>query len=456
MYKKSQKMNLMRLCIYWGFIMTILSITFLTIFRHELQNQMSRLPSFVYTWSGPLTFKKEKDLQNSFGNQLHNATHVVHHFPTSSKRSAFTPIVPAPAPAPASAPASTAAAAVAGFHTNTDIGAAVEHFSTAPAPDSEPESASAQASAPYPDNPPRFLGAVMILVSDWRSDRGRNCYFNSSMTALETKWRPNNPYPVILMDTKPWKYPDMKAIRKHWKNLDIRFVDVGIQFHAPSKGLNVTELEDHKNPLSDIAYKEMCSFFFSGFLTVPLLMEYKYLLRLDDDTCVQDNINFDMFQHAEKKDIAYAYTQTWFDGGFVTRGMYPYVENYLLEANNRNWTNSVLYKTVRNHPYFTKRNDNEKEQGGGVPAFNTNFEMINTVQYTQPEVLAFLQDVDRKKLIFHRRWGDAPLRFVIALLFWCPDQLWRLGSFDLQHSTWESFRMTADPVDSGAENSMLL
>lgn len=67
------------------------------------------------------------------------------------------------------------------------------------------------------------LGAIFMLVSDWRSNRGRKCDFNSSIDSLATKWYPHNQYPIILMEIKPWKRDNTIAIKHQWPELDFKF-----------------------------------------------------------------------------------------------------------------------------------------------------------------------------------------------------------------------------------------
>lgn len=139
------------------------------------------------------------------------------------------------------------------------------------------------------------LGAIFMLVSNWKSNRGRKCDFNSSIDSLATNWYPHNPHPIILMETKPWKRSDMIAIKRRWSELDFKFINVEKEFKSQPT-IPESEFEDRDNPLSGISYKRMCHFFFNGFTEVPLLMEYKYLMRMDDDTCLKDKINYDIWR----------------------------------------------------------------------------------------------------------------------------------------------------------------
>eukprot|EP01035_Chromulina_nebulosa_P033280 gene33280-44550_t len=173
------------------------------------------------------------------------------------------------------------------------------------------------------------LGALMMLVSQpWFGNRsGRLCYFNKSMDSLENHYLPiHSKYPIVLLSsTKRWTRQDRVEIRRRWRSFDIQFVNIKDYFHSAPK--NVT-FEDAKTPLSNLDYKQMLSFMFYGFTKVPQLNKYRYLLRLDDDSCFQDAINYDMFQEMLSNDAHYAFREMYVDLDHVVVGLPQFVEDY--------------------------------------------------------------------------------------------------------------------------------
>lgn len=173
------------------------------------------------------------------------------------------------------------------------------------------------------------LGAIFMLVNKWKARRNdRKCDFNSSITALADKWRPNNPYSIILMGTEPWGREDMIAIKRTWTTLDFKFINIAKQFYSQPI-IEKSIFADAQSPLSDVGYKRMCQFFFRGFTQIPFLMKYKYLLRLDDDTCLLDHINYDLFVLMEKEKKAYGFSTIWYDLKHVTKGMESFLDDFM-------------------------------------------------------------------------------------------------------------------------------
>lgn len=228
----------------------------------------------------------------------------------------------------------------------------------------------------------------------------------------------------------------MVSIRRNWPTLDFKFLNVENVFNSVPT-IPLGQLEDHNKPKSSIPYKQMCHFFFKGFTQVPLLMRYRYLLRLDDDTCLLDHINFDLFQYLASVRAAYAYSHIWYDDDRTTKGLYDFVNRYVAE-NNLTYKNPTLHKAISSSKLFPSR----------VPCYNTNFEVIDTLRYREAAVTKFVDSVVQSNMIFHRRWGDAPLRFPTVMLFFKENEVVRLEGFELQHSNWPVFPMSEHPTTS--------
>lgn len=140
------------------------------------------------------------------------------------------------------------------------------------------------------------------------------------------------------------------------EELDFKFNEQNIFQSVP----NIPESE-FEDVMKGKPYKRMYNFFFKGFTEVPLLMDYKYLLRLDGDTCLLDHINFDVFEFFNHKKAAYAYSHLWSDLGEGVTGIHNFTATYVAKPNIK-WKNSVL----RNLTFSNKGSLTE------VLAFNNN------------------------------------------------------------------------------------
>ena len=275
----------------------------------------------------------------------------------------------------------------------------------------------------YNTNKHQQKGAAYMLVSDgWSTTRdGRYCYFNKSMDALEQYWHHSNKYPIILLNHQKegWSKNDIVEIRNRWPLLDIMFASINKIFNTPPVS---DKFEDAKKELAPIDYKRMIAFQMRWFAEVPVLKRYRYLMRIDDDSCLLDYINYDIFDEMMHARAVHAYSALFIDPADVVVGLNDFVDNYMTK-NRLKYANPALRKASLKY-------------GKEVPAFYGNLEIIDTKRYLQHDIQQFVQALIKSNMIYHRRWGDSPLRFAIAEMFYTKDEVMRLCEFRYQHSVW--------------------
>jgi hypothetical protein len=288
------------------------------------------------------------------------------------------------------------------------------------------------------------LGALVILVSKpWHQERpGRLCHFNKSMTALEEYWLPKHrQYPLYLLtDEQRWAYEDRVAIRRQWRSFDIHFLSIQKYLHNPPTDI---AFEDAKAPLSNIEYKNMIAFFTYGFTRVPELTQYHYLMRLDDDSCMHDTINYDMFAEMRGLRTHYAFRAMFLDKENVVEGMNEFIDEYRRKFLGRTDTLDSKGASDASYPWANLELHNWRValNTKGAPSFSTNFEIIDIRRYLETDIAHFLRHVENSHMIYHRRWGDAPIRYYMAELFWGPQEVLWMCDFDFQHSSWPPYKM---------------
>jgi hypothetical protein len=271
------------------------------------------------------------------------------------------------------------------------------------------------------------LGAAMMLVHpNLTRFRGRKrCFFNQSMDRLVQYWQPRNPYPLHLMTNRPWRHDEIVEIKSNWPSLNLSFLDVSLYFPEFE---SAEDYFDQRTAKFSNHYRHMCAFFFYRFLTHPILRKYRYLMRIDEDACIEHNIEVDLFQDLSTSNASYAYITIFSDSSNVVRGLYDFV-NTFKQKYGISWSNPELAST--NSRWHAKRRR--------LLAFATNWEIIDTVRYRQPDILRFLQAIHHSMMIYQQRWGDAPLRFLLATLFWNHQEVQKICDFSYQHGNQESF-----------------
>ena len=168
----------------------------------------------------------------------------------------------------------------------------------------------------------------------------------------------------------------------------------------------------------------MCAFWFAGFLDVPEMKDFRYILRLDDDSCIASDIKYDIFMELQVRGTQYAFQGVFDDLNFVVSGLLSFVDDYV-KGKGINPTHPKLYHHLKQLP-----------SQANIPAFATNMEIIDTIRFRAADIANFSSYIMSSKMIFHRRWGDAPLRMIQALLFLEGDGLLNICDFEYIHSAW--------------------
>ena len=265
--------------------------------------------------------------------------------------------------------------------------------------------------------------AAMLVGPHWTSDRGRHCYFNASMDALQKYWKPTHlDYPLILQK-EMWSSEEMDIISKQWPSLNPRFEVVGSAFLVDPPG----SYDSNKTvpDLGPIDYKQMCRFKSFGFLDLPYLEPFAYVMFLDDDSCLLDDVGFDVFAKMRETGAVYGFKTTFYDSREVTLGLDEFASSYMQER-QLDYANPELKAKV----------DQNEKAYNLMLAFSSNLEWIDLRAYRRQELLEFFRALDASGMIFHRRWGDAPIRFLLATMFWTSTQVMRV-CVSYQHSIWD-------------------
>lgn len=271
-------------------------------------------------------------------------------------------------------------------------------------------------------------GAVMMMVHpQWQHPRERRqCFFNHSMDALQALWAPRNPYPVYLLVNPAWSSEAMAEVQQRWPRLNLTFLDVLAYFPA------VPHFSQYMHPITkkySLNYRHMCAFAFYKFLSHSVLAQHRYLMRLDDDTCLLPANGMpmpDLFHEMAVSQSSYAYRSAFLDPKYVTEGLRDFAVDYMTK-HGLPWTNPELAL-------------HEASIAPMVSAFATNWEIIDTLAYRTAPVLAFIQAVHASGMIYRARWGDAPLRHLLAQMFWSPKAVRRMCEVDYQHGDWARLR----------------
>lgn len=137
--------------------------------------------------------------------------------------------------------------------------------------------------------------------------------------------------------------------------------------------------------------------------------EYKYIMRLDEESYLHSPIDYNLFDHMKNHDYVYGFRQCSYEMGPVQQ----------------------VFKN------FTKENPDIPiyRKSGGLCGFYNNFFIASLDFFRSPHVQQFLQWVDQQGVIYQKRVNDLVLQTAAVYAFAPPTKIHRFLDFTYEHFT---------------------
>lgn len=271
---------------------------------------------------------------------------------------------------------------------------------------------------------------IFILT---RNVLDRKIYLKTSLYFLFKSFNKKYNYPIIILHEGDYDETSqqeiLKSIRENHRHCvsfkQIDKSDFEIPAHIDKEKLQkIVDLQ----PVPywrDIKYRSMCYFWIKHFHKYTT--DFDYVMRLDDDSIIEEPILYDLFEIMQKNDYIYISNIIHIDCGICNYGMKdlfaPFVnseklEKMFIDSKLKN-TSPVfeklrqLYKIVED-----KDLDQNEEISNPMPLmFYNNFFITNTKFWQRNDVKNMIDIIDKHGGIFYYRYGDAPLQTIIVSMF---------------------------------------
>jgi len=273
--------------------------------------------------------------------------------------------------------------------------------------------------------------AILILTQNTVE---RKIYLKTSLYFLFKNFNHMYKYPIIILHEGDYKERDIQeilgGIRGDYKNLvTFKIIDKE-DFELPNY-IDKDKLEKSINSQivpywRNTKYRLMCNFWLNHF--TKYCDNYDYVMRLDDDSIIEETINQDLFKLCKEKDTIYMSNIVHVDCGICNYGMKELFLELFPEKKNK--IDALFVKTDinKNNTFYNKFvdlykiiNDNKEitdniEINMPIMYYN-NFFITNTAFWKRTDVIKTINHINKSGNIFYYRYGDAPLQTIILSLF---------------------------------------
>ena len=273
--------------------------------------------------------------------------------------------------------------------------------------------------------------AIFILTQNTTE---RKIYLKTSLYFLFRNFNAKYKYPVIILHEGDYDTESMNeittSIRKDCRYLiDFKKIDNG-DFDIP-KNIDVKKMNKciDSKPVPywrNKNYRLMCNFWINNFM--KYCNDYDYIMRVDDDSIIEEPINTDIFKMIEEKGHNYMSNIIHVDCSICNYGMKEFFEKILPDKIDKISELFMEHSLDNNNPHFARFKKlylalNDKEYEGNnvnmaMPVmYYNNFFVTKTAIWKTPEITDIIDKINETGDIFYCRWGDAPLQTIIMKLY---------------------------------------
>jgi len=272
--------------------------------------------------------------------------------------------------------------------------------------------------------------AIFILT---RNVLDRKIYLKTTLYFLFKNFNKKYNYPIIILHEGDYdensQHEIIKSIRENHRHcIQFKCIDKD-DFEIPShidknKVQQIVDLQ----PVPywrDIKYRSMCYFWLKHFHKYT--GEYDYVMRLDDDSFIEEPITHDLFNVMRDNQFVYMSNIVHIDCGICNYGMKDLFKPYATEEKlDKMFVNYKIKKDMNILQNFKKVfkivNDKELDDSEDVNnymplMFYNNFFITETKFWKRNDVRNIIDVIDKHGGIFYYRYGDAPLQTIIVGLF---------------------------------------
>jgi alpha 1,2-mannosyltransferase len=273
--------------------------------------------------------------------------------------------------------------------------------------------------------------AIYILTQNTPE---RKIYLKTCLYFLFKNFNSKYKYPVIILHEGDYdnnsKNEILLSIRGECKDI-VKFQELDKNDFKVPEHINKLKMEKCINvkPVPywrNDKYRIMCNFWIKHFF--KYCKEYDYVMRIDDDSIIEEPITDDMFQIMKDKDLNYISNIVHIDCSICNYGMKDFFESIYPNKKEKIKELFMEHKLDNTSKYFNKFKEiysiiNEKEYNEttidmAMPLmYYNNFCITKPSLWNTKEIKNIINEIDKLGYIFYYRWGDAPLHTLIMTLY---------------------------------------
>jgi hypothetical protein len=240
--------------------------------------------------------------------------------------------------------------------------------------------------------------AIVYLLNNNQKDISN---FRHSISLLYDNYYKSFPCDIICFYEKDFPEEELEYLKNALSILKVSFVNIDFEipnFYSQETLQSIPQYYPHPDfPQANgfsIGYRHMCRFFAGAMFHHPLILQYKYLWRLDTDSFIVSPICYNIFDKLEQNNCLYGYINIQHDHPGVIKNLWEISEEYFRKLNKCNIFENPQIKFHKNRVFYT------------------NFEVFNVEWFAGNDYKNYFDFIDESAGVYKYRWGDHSIRYI--------------------------------------------
>ena len=185
--------------------------------------------------------------------------------------------------------------------------------------------------------------------------------------------------------------------------------------------------------IESVGYRKMMRWYAVRIWPALAKRGYTWVMRLDDDSILLNNVPYNFFGFMEANHFDYAFRNFAYESGWTGATWYHFLCAY---ANNKNkhkygWlTDRCEVPWDPQNPYVDVYTP---ENCGQALGFYNNFFVANITRFLQPDIQKLLKEIDDTSQIFTYRWNDLIIQSAVVQMFIPKNRVFQFTGWGYAH-----------------------
>ncbi|KAL6926448.1 hypothetical protein ACO0SA_003938 [Hanseniaspora valbyensis] len=250
-----------------------------------------------------------------------------------------------------------------------------------------------------------------------------------SIQRIEERFNKNYNYTYIFFNDVPFTEEFEKKVNETINpKSKVKYIQLPEEMWSYPDFIDEEEAANTREKMKKIiyggseSYRHMCRFNSKWFYHHPAMAEFDYYWRIEPNTGIYCDIDYDIFEYMNNNKFVYGFTISLYEWEETVPDLWPTTKNFIQQKPHfLNNNNLIKFISDDDGEFYNQCH------------FWSNFEIANLNFYRSKQYQTYVEYLDRTGIFYYERAGDAPVHSIAASLFLPKEAVTFLNQVSYQH-----------------------